>query len=581
MAFLFFCRTVGIKGGSIVDLSALAQLVCELVGGLGLFLLGMKNMSEGMQAVAGSSLRRIINAVTNHRILAVICGVIFTCVVQSSSITTVMVVGLVNSGVMQLAQAIGIIMGANIGTTITGWILVLKIGKYGLPLMGGSAFVYLFSKGDRWRYWAMSVMGIGMIFFGLELMKDACAIIKETPDFETWFQLFQADSYWGVLKCALVGCVLTTLVQSSSATLGITISLAYQGVIPYETAAALVLGENIGTTITAFLASLGATTNARRAAYFHVIFNLLGVFWITLIFAWYIDLIDWILTFMIDGDISKAVVGPESTTYPNTTPAIAATHTIFNIANTVIFFPFLPWFVRLLNWLVPSKDFKEKPQLTDLDVRILETPALAIEQSRKEIEKMGDGCEKMLDWLNELLQQDEPDHSLADRLRRREQVLDSMQDEIAEFVTKLLSGSVPHSAADDARRQLRMADEYESISDYIANLDKFDHKLRRDGHRFTPDQQKGLVQLNRHMAEYLKEINLGLAQDNRAVLTQTTASSDRLKKQIKQLRRQHLDDLSTGSIAPQVSVAYLAALNAYSRVRDHSRNIAEAISGEK
>ena len=557
--------------------SALVQLVCELVGGLGLFLLGMKNMSEGMQAVAGSNLRRIISAVTNNRILATICGVVVTCVVQSSSITTVMVVGFVNSGVMQLSQAIGIIMGANIGTTITGWILVLKIGKYGLPLLGASAFVYLFSRGDRWRYWAMSLMGVGMIFFGLELMKDACAIIKEMPDFDVWFQLFRADSYWGVLKCALVGCVLTTLVQSSSATLGITISLAYQGVIPFETAAALVLGENIGTTITAFLASLGATTNARRAAYFHVIFNLVGVFWITLIFAWYIDLIRWI----VGNNISEAVVSGDTTTYPNTTSAIAATHTIFNVANTLLFLPLLPWFVRVLNRLVPSKDFKEKPRLTDLDIRMLETPLLAIEQSRKEIGKMGAGCEKMLEWFDELLQQDERDHALADRLKRREQVLDSMQDEVAEYVTNLLAGNVPHAVADEARLQLRMADEYESISDYIANLDKFDRKLRRDGHRFTPEQREDLVQLNQVFSGYLQDANTALARDNRNVLTQTIATSERIKKEIKQLRRKHLNDLSTGNIPPQVSVAYLAALNAYSRVRDHSHNIAEAISGEK
>ena len=185
-----------------------------------------------------------------------------TCVVQSSSVTTVMVIGFVNSGLMQLSQAIGVIMGANIGTTITGWILVLKIGKYGLPLLGGSAFVYLFAKSDRWRFWAMALMGVGMVFFGLEIMKDACSIIKETPVFSEWFRKFNADTYTGVLQCALAGCILTTLVQSSSATLGITISLASQGVISFETAAALVLGENIGTTITAFLASLGATTIA-------------------------------------------------------------------------------------------------------------------------------------------------------------------------------------------------------------------------------------------------------------------------------------------------------------------------------
>jgi phosphate:Na+ symporter len=163
-----------------VDKAALFQMTCELIGGLGLFLLGMKNMSDGMQAVAGSSLRRMISAVTNNRILAMSVGVAVTCVVQSSSITTVMVVGFVNSGLMQLSQAVGVIMGANIGTTITGWILVLKIGKYGLPILGASAFVHLFAKSDRWRYWAMALMGVGMVFFGLELMKDACGIIRDS-----------------------------------------------------------------------------------------------------------------------------------------------------------------------------------------------------------------------------------------------------------------------------------------------------------------------------------------------------------------------------------------------------------------
>jgi phosphate:Na+ symporter len=552
-------------------------MACELVGGLGLFLLGMKNMSEGMQAVAGSSLRRLIGSVTSNRFFATIVGVIVTCVVQSSTITTVMVVGLVNSGVMELAQAVGVIMGANIGTTITGWILVLNIGKYGLPLLGLAAIVFLFSRGDRWRYWAMSLMGVGMIFFGLELMKDACAIIKDMPEFEAWFQRFRADTYYGVLKCALVGCILTMLVQSSSATLGITISLAYQGVIPYETAAALVLGENIGTTITAFLASLGATTNARRAAYFHVIFNLVGVLWITLIFRWYVVWIQW----LIDGNVAEVVMRNGQETFPNTTAAIAATHSIFNVVNTLMFLPFLLLFVRLLTRIVPAKEFKEKPRLTDLDIRILETPALAIEQSRNEIEKMADGCSKMLDWLAELRDQDKPDKKLADRLKHREQVLDTVQDEVAHFVTNLLAGNVPLSVADEARRQLRMADEYESVSDYIANLDKFDRKLRRDGFRFTSEELVGLRELNRLCADYLQEINTGLVQDNRHILAKTEPASARIRDLIKQLRRQHLQDLSAGKIPPQVSVAFLAALNAYARVRDHSRNIAETISGEK
>ena len=560
-----------------MDIDSQMKLAFGLMGGLGIFLLGMKHMSDGMQAVAGSSLRKMISIITNNRIMATFVGVIVTCVVQSSSITTVMVVGFVNSGVMELSQAIGVIMGANVGTTITGWILVLKIGKYGLPLLGIAAFFYLFSKAERWRYWAMTIMGVGMVFFGLELMKDACSIIKEIPTFETAFQAFSADNYFGVLKCALVGCLLTTVVQSSSATLGITISLASQGVISYETAAALVLGENVGTTITAFLASLGATTNARRAAYFHIVFNLVGVFWITLIFQWYIGIIQSFLP----NEVTTMVLQDGKETYPHTTAAIAATHTVFNVVNMLLFLPFVAVFVRVLTKLVPKKEFKEKPHLTDLDIRMLETPLLAIEQSRKEIEKMSTGCSKMLDWLETLRNQDDPDKSLADKLVHREKVLDSMQDELAVFVTNLLSANVPHSVADEARQQLRMADEYESISDYIVNLDRFDRKLRRDEQRFSKEQRKDLSELHKHTSEYFLAINEGLVQKNTSVISTTDAMAKRLKSEIKQLRRKHLENLSSGGIPPIVSVAYLATLNAYSRVKDHTQNIAEAVSGEK
>jgi len=559
-----------------VELAVLFNLLFKLVGGLGIFLLGMKYMSDGMQAVAGSRLRGMISLATNNRLLATGVGVVVTCIVQSSSITTVMVVGFVNSGVMQLAQALGVIMGANIGTTITGWILVLKIGKYGLPLLGAAAIAYLFSKGDRWRFWSMAIMGIGMIFFGLELMKDACSLIKEHPGFESWFQSFQADDYFGVLGCALIGCFLTIMVQSSSATLGITISLASQGVISYPTAAALVLGENIGTTITAYLASLGATTNARRAAYFHIVFNLVGVLWITAIFHWYIDLVQAI----VGDDVTKVTMVGGKPTY-NTTATIAATHSIFNVTNTFIFLPFLPIFVKLLKRFVPAKAYKEKPHLTDLDVRILETPLLAIEQSQKEIEKMGDGCAKMMGWLKTLYEQDDRDLVLGERLQHRERVLDSVHDELAVFITSLLSGNVPHATAEEARLQLRMADEYESVSDYLANLEKFDHKLHDKELRFTKSQRKDLLELNELLQQYLNMVNDSLKQRNTDVITKLETIGKRIRDLLKALRRKHLDALSSGDIQPQVSVAYLAALNAYARVRDHSRNIAEAVSGEK
>lgn len=553
-----------------MELETLVKIAFEIVGGLGIFLLGMKYMSDGMQAVAGSSLRRMIGLATNNRYLATIVGTTVTVVVQSSSVTTVMVVGFVNSSVMELAQGVGVIMGANIGTTITGWILVLKIGKYGLPILGAAAFVYLFSKGDRWRYWAMAIMGVGMVFFGLELMKDACSMIKEMPEFEAWFKRFDASNYPGVLGCALAGCILTVIVQSSSATLGITMSLAATGVISLETAAALVLGENVGTTVTALLASIGATTNARRAAYFHVLFNIIGVFWITLLFAWYIKFIVWLVPFV------QMVFHGDATTV-----GIATTHTVFNVTNTLLFLPFAPMLVRMLERVVPSKSFKEKPHLTDLDVRMVETPSLAIEQSHKEIVKMGAGCAKMLGWLAELVQQEDPDKKLADRLKTREQVLDSMHDEIVHFVTNLLSGNVPHSVAEEARGQLRIADEYESVSDYIADLDNFDRKLRRNGHRFTVEQRKSLTELNQHISEYVSAVNEGFVHSNANVLTKTDALAKRLRNEIKMLRRRHLEELSGRTIAPVISVAWLATLNAYARVCDHSQNIAETVSGEK
>lgn len=559
-----------------MELAILTKLVLTLIGGLGIFLLGMKSMSDGMQAVAGGRLRRMFNLATNNRLLAGAVGTVVTCVVQSSSITTVMVVGFVNSGVMQLSQALGVIMGANIGTTITGWILVLKIGKYGLPILGAAAIVYLFSKGDRWRFWAMTIMGIGMIFFGLELMKDACSLIKDHPSFESWFQSFRADDYLGVLGCAFIGCLLTFLVQSSSATLGITISLASQGVISYPTAAALILGENIGTTITAYLASLGATTNARRAAYFHIIFNLVGVFWITLAFQWYIEFVQ----VFVGADVTEVVVVNGKETY-NTTATIAATHSIFNIANTLLFLPFLLLFVRLLEKIVPAKAYKEKPHLTDLDIRMLETPLLAIEQSQKEIEKMGDGCTKMMDWLKTLYSQDNRDRSLSERLNHRERVLDSVHDEIAVFITSLLSGNVPHAIAEEARGQLRMADEYESVSDYLANLERFDRKLRDAELRFTAEQRNDLMEMHELLEQHLQSVNTALKQHNPEVLVTLEGTVKRVRELLKTLRRKHLNDLSSGEIPPQVSVAYFAVLNAYERVRDHSSNIAEVISGEK
>jgi len=555
------------------------KLLLTVIGGLGLFLLGMKNLSEGLQAVAGNGLRRMISVVTNNRIMAAGVGLLVTMLVQSSSITTVMVVGFVNSGFMTLTQAIGVIMGANIGTTITGWILVLKIGKYGLPIAGAAAFVYLFAKRDRLRYAALSLMGLGLVFFGLELMKDGFGIIKELPEFEAWFHAFNADSYLGILKCALVGCVLTLIVQSSSATLGITIGLAQIGVIPFETAAALVLGENIGTTVTAWLASLGTNTNATRAAYFHVLFNVLGVAWITALFPVYITLVRQ----FVMGDYN-AVMSLDYVSPVEITAGIAATHTGFNVINTLLFLPLAGPLATLIKRLVPDKapSVEQGDHLTNLDIRMLESPVVAIEQSRVEVLRMADGCRQMMAWLKQLLMTDAPDQDLTKKILDMEEELDTIQQEIVTFMSNLLVGNVPHKVVDEARRQLRMTDEYESVSDCIASVLKANRHLRRHEMQLPENQQAEILELHDMLSDFLTTVSRAYERSQgEDEAREAVVHGEAITKHAKQLGKRLLIVAPKEQLEPRVVLSYNRAVTAYRRIRDHLVNVAEALAGEK
>ncbi len=544
------------------------KLAFTVIGGLGIFLFGMKNMSEGMQTVFGSGLRQMISLVTANRFLAVGIGAAVTMVVQSSSITTVMVVGFVNSGFMTLLQAVGVVMGANIGTTITGWILVLKIGRFGLPLLGLGAFGFLFSRGDRIRYLSSALMGLGMIFFGLELMKEGFGTIKDLPAFESWFARFTADSYSNVLKCALAGCILTAIVQSSSATLGITIGLAEIGVIPFESAAALVIGENLGTTVTAILAALGTNTNARRTALFHVVFNAVGVLWITAIFVpIYCPLLKSLFDTSPDG-LRKA---------------IAFAHTGFNLTNTLLFIWFVPHVAHWLERIVPDRAVPSQSQLSNLDVRVLDTPLIAIEQSRLEVCRMASFCRDMTDLMRECIydRRQHLDEKLVQEVFDREAVLDTMQDEIVAYMTNLFAGNVPHHIIDEGRRQLRIADEYESVSDYLVTIVKSHLKLRRGSLEFGTQEMEELASLHQAASEYVELVSQGMEKKQADILPIAKSHGSRLISRIKELRNQFLERMARDPYPPQASVAFTAQLNAYRRVHDHVLNVAEAVAGEK
>lgn len=596
-----------------MDVGLFLKIAAMVIGGLGIFLLGMKNMSEGLQAVSGDRLRKMIGAVTNNRVMGVLVGLAVTCMVQSSSVTTVMVVGFVNSGIMTLMQAIGVIFGANIGTTITGWILVLDIGKHGLPMLGIAAFFFLFSKNERLRYIGMTVMGIGMVFFGLELMKDGFKPLRHLPEFEAWFHAFQATSYLGIIKCAAVGMILTMIVQSSSATLGITISLACAGVIEFTTAAALVMGENIGTTITAWLASLGTTTTAKRAAYAHVLFNVIGTSWFIALFPVVTKalahLISWktgydpntitleqvatdlfpnmpldpiIADIMQNTDpITEAGKAVQRTYDQIVTAGIALTHTSFNVTNVICFLPFAGLLGKLVTKLVPEKEAREIGHLTFLDVRMLDTPSLGIVQSQKQLDFMAESVEKMMEKLRICLNDGLVDSEMVNKIFHREEILDNVQKEIFLYLSNMVSGQVPQEITRKAHKQMRIADEYESLSDYVVNVVKGLRKMEQNGLALDEPARDKLLRLHDRAAAHIIRVNTSMRAESKDDLAWATSEGAAISELMKEFRRQHLERLQNEEVSPFFSLAFTDMLNYYRRIKDHALNIAEVVAGEK
>lgn len=539
-------------------------------GGLGVFLLGMKHMSDGMQAVAGNRLRSMINAVTNNRIMGCFIGAAVTSLIQSSSVTTVMLVGFVNAGLMTLTQTIGVILGADIGTTITGWILVLPIADYGLPIMGFSAFFYLFSKRERLRFTALMILGLGMVFYGMQLMKHGMEPLSKSEQVLNWFARFSPDTLGGLIKCVFVGSAVTAIVQSSSATLGITMSLVVSGIVDFQTAVALVLGQNIGTTITAFLASLGTSVPARRTAYAHIIIKVIGVSIAITLFWAYLPFVKWMMRMIVHfgGEISDQA-------------GVALGHTTFNVLLVLCFLPFTHLLARSLERFVPDRNREEAPHLTYLDVRMLETPAIGLEQSRKELTFMAESVDKMLERLRSVMTAAKPNEALEQKIFQREKLLDDVQKEITEFVAQLISGNVPHDVVTEARMQLRMADEYESISDYITTILKMNIKLRKNALEFSATGGEEMLILHDEVTAFIRIVNETLESGLIGELAKTHLLGDAITHRIREYRESHMIRLEKDATAPLTGLVFPDMLNSYRRIKDHAYNIAEVLEGDK
>ncbi len=556
-------------------------ILLKVIGGLGVFMLGMKFLSEGIQTVAGPSLRRLISRITDNRFLATGTGTLFTLLVQSSSIATVVMVGLVNAGLMQLHQAVGFIMGANIGTTITGWILMFKVGEFGLPVLGSAALVYVFAKRDRIRFIAMAVMGLGMVFFGLQLMKDGVAPLKQMEGINAMLATLNADSYFGILFCVMLGCLLTFLVQSSSAALAILVAVASEGLISFPAAAAFILGENIGTTITVVIASIGATTNAKRAALAHVLFNVIGVTWVVISFPIAVRLVAWGVqsVYGVDPMTMNFDAFADKTEYAKLiTGGIASMHTSFNLCNTALFLAFVPQFARLLMWLIPDTATTEVPHLKYLTAGSVESPAIGIEQSRREMIVMAERTVKLMARVHSACYDDQLTPENVAQINADEQTMDNIEQEIVAFLTRTLQSTVSAEVVAEGQAQLRLAHELESIGDHLANIAKDFERLQRQDMSLSSEQQRELRDLHAQIFAYLEQLVIGYSNNSLPAAGEAKDTGRRIVDSIKELRAKQMQRVVDTNLNPALTLAYTGTLTHYRRIRGHILNALQAVA---
>ncbi|WP_127716373.1 Na/Pi cotransporter family protein [Halobacteriovorax sp. HLS] len=545
------------------------KIIYSVLGGLGIFFYGMKNMSESLQSVAGDVVKNTISKITTNRISAVGVGIIVTMLVQSSSVTTVMVVGFVNAGLMNLAQAIGVIFGANIGTTITGWIISIKIGKYGLLLIGMGIFPLLFGKTNKTRQIGRMFFAIGMIFFGLKIMSDSFKPLRSMPEFLDMISYFSEQNYGSYFACIVVGCILTMVIQSSSAMLGITIALASTGVIQFHTAAALVLGENIGTTITALLASVGANITAKRAARAHAIFNMFGVIVVFAFFPLYVTFIDWVVP-------GASNLTNEAGEYVNIAVHIATGHTIFNVTATILFIPLLNVLANVVTKITPDHGQKEQHHLVMLGDPSTMIPATALAQAQAEIMKMRDVVGRQYKLAEEIFlnstSENMSEHII--KCKHYEDITDNMQKEITVFIVKLMVSPLSEHESELARSVLKEADELESISDYIDRLVSYTERTPIKD-ILKDDAKVDFEDFFNSVKSYYDLVSKQILSNtvDKAVIQRT---SEELRLRAEVIRTNHLKRVSSGTYDALSALTYSDMIVALRKIRSHTQNAAEA-----
>ena len=551
----------------------------KLIGSLGLFLYGMKIMSEGLQKVAGDRLRSILTAMTTNRVTGVLTGVLITALIQSSSATTVMVVSFVNAGLLTLAESISVIMGANIGTTVTAWIISIfgfkvDMAAFALPLLA-IALPLIFSGKSNRKSVGEFIFGFSFLFMGLSYLKANAPDLNANPEMLAFVQNYTDMGFFSILLFLFIGTILTMIVQASAATMAITLIMCANGWISLELGAALVLGENIGTTITANLAALTANTQAKRAALAHFVFNVFGVIWVLIIFHPFMQLVNWVVDTFFQTSNPEVAISYK----------LSAFHSIFNICNVCI----LIWGVKLIERtvcaLIHPKEEDEEPRLRFITGGMLSTAELSILQARKEIHLFAERTHRMFGMVQDLLHTEKDDdfNKLFSRIEKYENISDNMELEIANYLNQVSEGRLSSESKLQIRAMLREVTEIESIGDSCYNLARTINRKRQTNQDFTEKQYE-------HIHFMMKLTNDALAQmivvvekpEHQSIdINKSFNIENEINNYRNQLKNQNILDVNNKEYDYQMGVYYMDIIAECEKLSDYIVNVVEASSDVK
>ena len=553
----------------------------KLLGSLALFLYGMKIMSEGLQKFAGDRLRRILTAMTTNRVMGVITGMLITALIQSSSATTVMVVSFVNAGLLELAQSIGVIMGANIGTTVTAWIISalgfkVDIAAFAIPLLFFGLPLLFSSKSNR-KSLGEFIFGFSFLFMGLQNLKANAPDLQQNPDMLQFVQNWADMGFVSILIFVLIGTVLTMIVQASAATMAITLIMCANGWISFELGAALVLGENIGTTITANLAALTANTQAKRAALAHLVFNVFGVIWVLCLFPFFTGAVSWFVENVM-GVTETSVAVPFK---------LSAFHTAFNICNVLI----MIWFVKLIERTVctiyPSKEQDEEYRLRFISGGMLSTAELSILQAKKEIHLYAERTYRMYGMVKDLLhtEKEEDFNKLFSRIEKYESISDNMELEIANYLNQVSEGRLSSESKLEIRAMLREVTEIESIGDSCYNLARTINRRRQANVDFVEKQYERIHNMMALVDQSLQQMIVVInhaEHENRDVdVNKSFNLENEINNYRNQLKNQNILDVNNKEYDYQMGVYYMDIIAECEKLGDYVVNVVEATTDMK